>query len=68
MQYINTEPVYTYSNRVMLINVDGLKNNPKSNEYGNIFEKNTISLVADIRLTNDKLSIVKDLAEISLKF
>ena len=61
MKYVNMEAHYTYCNKIVFFNVDGLRSNINSSKYRKIFGKDTISLVVKKRLINDKLTLLNEL-------
>jgi len=63
IEYINIESLHTYRKRVIFLNTGGLRNDKKSSEYINIFDKDVNCLVAHSRLSTDKLESIKDIAK-----
>ena len=62
-EYIDQEPNEYSEIRVKFFNAEGLSREPKARAYEHIMEKNTIVMVVDTRMTEDKLQYLKQLAE-----
>ena len=62
-EYIDQDPNEYSDIRVKCFNAEGLSKELKSRAYEHIMEKNTIVMVVDTRITDEKLLSIKQLAE-----
>ena len=58
-EYIDQEPNEYSEIRVKFFNAEGLSKEPKARAYEHIMEKNTIVMVVDTRMTEDKFLNLK---------